>query len=633
MENDIKEIQNTEKYPKIKGKYKTMFGIPSKSIKILHTQLYELYSRSHIRNLVKPKDLHTIITNFFIKEYYPIISKNYHTNEKTIAILMGTIGFNLNIPNNIDNLNKLLYTDTDDIDLKIYTTELHYDKSKNNKSSVKSVLSLFKYVIITLFMYMKQIMAEIIDFTKNMFSTPQHIFKKELSKKSKKKSQTQKSQTQKLQTGGKNNPGIKQNQKSFGVLSDCRIYIQIKKGFGKEQTHEKIDITRLSYEDTYTLLFEKINDIDLLITSKLKYWVTYSKLLNVPKFLNALTFSDTKIYYPNLEENSTFYAYYLLNNDNEKENISNLTLDSLYNKHININEIIKSKHCGKSNNNCNYIVSSSLKVDLILMLQYAEFINDEDYENNNIIVPISSLFKYIKYFTKYLKLYIIIKFYNKTLTKEYMNNTKKLIYYVNKIFNKTIIEPETAQINIDYKKQINKLHQAFFIKQTMFPEYKVLKEVVDDYNNIKQYINKSRFLFKDLYEKYNYNNSLCNTKIHNVNLLNILNIIYSQDQNGGGKKINNKCKSILYGENNYRMHGNLNNELNNEVCDIYYYNKLKEIHKYSKYNSKHKLYKNINISKKISNMSYTEKTELIMNNIHNILKNDIKQIEDISKNI
>ena len=28
-----------------------------------------------------------------------------------------------------------------------------------------------------------------------------------------------------------------------------------------------------------------------------------------------------------------------------------------------------------------------------------------------------------------------------------------------------------------------------------------------------------------------------------------------------------------------------------------------------------------------------EKTELIMNNIHNILKNDIKQIEDISKNI
>ena len=310
-----------------------------------------------------------------------------------------------------------------------------------------------------------------------------------------------------------------------------------------------------------------------------------------------------------------------------------MTLDSLYNKHININEIIKSKHCGKSNNNCNYIVSSSLKVDLILMLQYAEFINDEDYENNNIIVPISSLFKYIKYFTKYLKLYIIIKFYNKTLTKEYMNNTKKLIYYVNKIFNKTIIEPETAQINIDYKKQINKLHQAFFIKQTMFPEYKVLKEVVDDYNNIKQYINKSRFLFKDLYEKYNYNNSLCNTKIHNVNLLNILNIIYSQDQNGGGKKINNKCKSILYGENNYRMHGNLNNELNNEVCDIYYYNKLKEIHKYSKYNSKHKLYKNINISKKISNMSYTEKTELIMNNIHNILKNDIKQIEDISKNI
>ena len=50
----------------------------------------------------------------------------------------------------------------------------------------------------------------------------------------------------------------------------------------------------------------------------IKYWINYSKLLNIPKFTNSLTFSDTKIYYPNLLENATFYAYYLLNHKNTK---------------------------------------------------------------------------------------------------------------------------------------------------------------------------------------------------------------------------------------------------------------------------------------------------------------------------
>ena len=45
------------------------------------------------------------------------------------------------------------------------------------------------------------------------------------------------------------------------------------------------------------------------------------------------------------------------------------------------------------------------------MLQYAEFINNEQYENNNIIVPMSALFKYSNYFIKYLRLNIIIKFF------------------------------------------------------------------------------------------------------------------------------------------------------------------------------------------------------------------------------
>jgi len=628
----IKEEANLNKYPKISGKYKTMFGIPNNVLKILHKDLYNLYSHSHLRNLVKPKSLHTIITNLFINEYYPIISKQYYTDEKTKAILMGTIGFNMNIPT---KLNKILYTDTDDIDLKIYTTKLQYDKSKNTPANVKSVLSLFRYIVITLFMFMKQVIAELIDFSKNMFLATKPNYKKSKSLKLNKNSdddynisqtqtqtQTQKqkqSQSSTSQDGGDIKQLIKHTQKSYGVMNSGSIYIQIKKSSSKdmnEQINEKIDITKLSYDETYKLIFEKIDDVDLLITSKIKYWINYSKLLNIPKFMNALTFSDTKIYYPNLLENTTFYAYYLLNDKNNKNTNTqtNLTLDKLYNNNINITDIIKVKNCGKNNNyNCNYIAPNSLKLDLILMLQYAEFINDEDYENNNIIVPISSLFKYIKYFTKYLKLYLIIKFYNKTLNKDYMNTTMKLIKTINKLYTKTIIEPENAPLNISYKKLINKLHQDFFIKQTMFPEYEIIREVVDDYNTITKYINKSRFLFKDLYETYKKEHKICNT--NTISLLNILNIVFgantdtntnTNSQNGGKHKCNKQHNFILY--------DNINDDISNELCE---------------------LETNINTLslKHTKKLSSREKSQLIIKNINNTLKNDIKHIKEISNSL
>jgi hypothetical protein len=612
MKNDdvIKENEeNPNKYPQISGKYKTMFGIPNHALKILHKDLYDLYSHSHLRNLVKPKSLHNIITNLFINEYYPIISKQYHIDEKTKAILMGTIGFNMNIPS---KLNKILYTDTDDIDLKIYTTKLHYDKSKNTPANVKSVLSLFRYIVITLFMFMKQVMAEVIDFSKNMFVATKPNYKKTRSQ----------SQSITLQDGGDIKQLIKHTQKSYGIMNSGSIYIQIKKSSSKdmkEQINEKIDITKLSYEETYKLIVEKIDDVDLLITSKIKYWINYSKLLNIPKFVNALTFSDTKIYYPNLLENTTFYSYYLLNDKNNKQTNTqnNLTLDTLYNRNINITDIIKVKNCGKNNYNCNYIALNSLKLDLILMLQYAEFINDEEYENNNIIVPISSLFKYTKYLTKYLKLYLIIKYYNKTLNKDYMNTTMKLIKTINKLYNKTTIEPENSEINISYKKQINKIHQDFFIKQTMFPEYEIIREVVDDYNTITKYINKSRFLFKDLYKTYEKEHKSCNT--NTVSLLNILNILfdtntdtYTNKQEGGTHKCNKKHQYILY--------DNINDDISNELCELETDTNIASL-KHTK-KDKH--------TKKISSKA---KTQLIIKNINNTLKNDIKHIKEISNSL
>ena len=553
-DNDVIQ-EYTDKYPKIDGKYKAMFGLPEKTLLLLRKQLYDLYSKSNatFTNIVKPKSLHTIISDLFVKEYYPIISKTYNTNEKTIAIIMGTIGFNMNIPPKLD---KLLYTDTDDIDLKIYTTQLHYDKKKNKPNNVKQVMSLFKYIVLTLFMYLKQVIGEIIECTKTIFSKNEN---EKTIKKTKKTNHTKTNTKTKTKTKTNHNNNTKtfknnniyqklinSKQKNFGYLNSVRIYIQIKQNIGinREEINDKIDITKLSYDATYNLLSDKVNDIDLLITSKIKYWMKYStKLVKKPKFLNTFTFSDTKIYYPNLAENTTFYTQYLLNYKYMNKSAythtptptptlaSNLTLDILYNKNINISDIIKYKHCGIKNNNCNYIAVNSLKIDLILMLQYAEFINDEVYEsesqttNTKIIVPISSLFKYIKYLTKYLKLYIIIKYYNKTLNKEYTNATIKFIHNINKINTTTTIEPENADINIQYKKSINKLHQNFFIKQTMFPEYNVLKEVVDEYNYIKQYINKSRFLFTEEFQKFKKISS--NIDMYDsVNLLNILDILY-----------------------------------------------------------------------------------------------------------
>ena len=285
-DTDLKNDDNPTKYQKISGKYKKMFGIPNNLLKILHKDLYELYSNSHLKNIVKPKSIHTIITNFFVNEYYPIISKNYHMDEHTKAILMGTIGFNMNIPQKLD---KLLYTETDDIDLKIYTTKLHYDKRKNKPENVKSVLSVFRYIVMTLFMYMKQIMYELIEFSKNIFMTLKPIYKKskkvkgnnndnnnnndndknnsnsysynydedanEDSDKDVDNNSNGSKKTKQSQDGGEIKQLIKYTQKSYGVMNSGSIYIQLKNNSNKEQLNEKIDITRLSYEELYHLIF------------------------------------------------------------------------------------------------------------------------------------------------------------------------------------------------------------------------------------------------------------------------------------------------------------------------------------------------------------------------------------------
>ena len=197
--------------------------------------------------------------------------------------------------------------------------------------------------------------------------------------------------------------------------------------------------------------------------------------------------------------------------------------------------------------NCNYIALNSLKIDLVLMLHYAEFIN---LENSNIDVPISSLFKYLKYLKKYLFLHIIIKFNNKTLTKEYNIITSKLLTFINNKLIKKIPdrEPEYSIKNIEYKKIINEFHQNFFIKQTMFTEFKLLKDVVNDYNYTKEYINKSRFLFKHLFLNNYYNKQNKEATCSNLTNLNILKLLFTNQENNKNHNknfnLNNKNKFI-----------------------------------------------------------------------------------------
>jgi hypothetical protein len=558
-------------YPKITNKYKTKFGISSKLIQKLHNELYNLYSNTNLKNIIKPKSIHTIINDLFITEYYPEVSKNYNINNKTAAVIMGTQALNMNIPEKLKNL---LYTETEDIDLKIYTTELHYDKKNNTMSNIKNVLSLFRYIIITLLFFMKQIISEIIDYTNSIFMPTISNYKNKKLKysnktiknnlnilKSRKTGKTGKTgKTKKTKTiyqksgqkGGKKSVHISDKKiekklinhtkTNYGFLKNINISVQIKNNSNKnlEKTQENLDITNLSYDDIYDTIYKKINDIDLLITTKINYKLYYSKLLTIPKFQKSLTFSDTKVYYPNMFENPTFYSYYLVNYYKNPKNKTKMTLELLDKYNLSISEIIKLSTCG---NNCNFIDIKSLQLDLILMLHYAEFINDENYENNTIIVPISALFKYRKYFMKFLKLNIIIKFYNKTLNKDFVNKTTEIINYLSTQIpiTKTNGTLELASNNILYKKALNKFHQNFFIKQTMFPEYELLRDCVNDYNNIKLYINKSRLLFTDLYKDYNttkQNDILGN----NNSLLNILDYIINKEDSMSGSSLSSDKK-------------------------------------------------------------------------------------------
>jgi len=597
------ENQQHHEYPKIEGKLKGIFGFQSYLTNKIRHKIFDLYSKSNVRSPILSSQIHNIILELFIEEYYPLISRNIKTDKYNMVVIMGGSAYNMNIP---IKMTKNLYTPTDDIDMKIYTTDIN--SISKNPEKLSHVLSLFKYLIIIICLYIKQILTEIVEYGRNAFEPSEPYVKKTIKKiynqsikfnstKSDVKSKSHSTSKIYGQNGGeyKNQYLIKLKQRRFGVLKSFKFKIQFKKGHEKEI----IDITDLSFEDCYKLIMSKLTDPDTMITTKINYSIKYINLI-IPynSNLKPITFSDTKIIYPNVQ-NPSFFSYYFMNKN--KQLNTNITLDTLLKQKINITDIINTKPC---KNNCHFISVKCLQVDVIFMLRFAELLMLEDLTKGVIVVPVESLYKYYKYMIKFIRLHIIKKFFNGTLANniEFINASRKLIKYIeNNLKKETSIFGETLPINILYKNIINNFHQGFFIKKTMLPEYNALTELIDDYHNTIYFIEKSCALFKKLDDEQ----TNTGETIESISIQVADKHLFDdklKDMNGGMPHSSKKTKIILH--DNYSFE---DTELDNHL--LIKDNNTKT-HKYSE-----------------------KENQIIIDKIHRMLKNEINSLDKISHSI
>lgn len=469
---------NKNKQPELRGRLRELFGIPSKLLPKLKYQIKNAYSNPRIKSIT-PEILHKIIIDLFASDYFPIISRNIHIDKFNQAVIMGGVAFNQNVPAKMP----FLKLDTDDIDLKIYTTDINY--LEKNEKALYRVLSVFRFSVIIMCMYLKQILELIIyltnDLIKDNTSKKHHQHTKKTIDKNKK---TKKQIGGMLDFVGK------------GLLNDYQINILLKKKNENNvnETISKLELTNMTYSQIFNEIMYSIDDADLLITNKIGYNLRYGDVIKPGKF-RTITFSDSKVIYPN-KENPAFYSYYLLHN---KKDV-NKTIEQLINANLSIDKLMDTKTCG---NNCKYISYNTLITDTVLMLSYADLLYYENLElNGKVLVPVGFLFKYYKYLTKYIRLYVIKKYYENKLNTDFLNAAKKLwLYSWNNL--KVITSPlgETNDINIAYKKLLNEFHQNLFINKSLLNEYPELKEAIDDYTTIAYYINTSRALFKEIDSK------------------------------------------------------------------------------------------------------------------------------------
>ena len=494
--------------PELKGRMRDLFGITPRLILKLKYQIKNLYANSKIRNIA-PELLHKIAINLFANDYFAITSRNIRIDKFTNSIIMGGVAYNMNVPQSMP----FLKLDTDDIDLKIYTTDINY--LEKNEKAVNRVLSILRFTVIIICMYSKQILELIKIITKeihedsNKNKTQWKSNKDKIKKDKTKKDKTKKDKTKKDKTKG----NIKfpkyltkkiHNKKQRGgapvkygtFLNDYNIFVQIKKKNedNVNEVIEKIDLSKMSYADIFSTIMTKIDDPDVLVTNKISYNIQYADGQIHSKY-RSITFSDTKIIYPN-KENPAFYAQYLMNNP---KNVGK-KIETLINEYIPIDSIIETRPCG---NNCKFSSVKTLLLDTALMLSYADLLAYENLETTGkVLVPVGFLYKYYKYLTKYLRLFVIKKYANSTLNDKFLNQSKQLWNYVmNNLKVNTSLISETDKVNIEYKKLINEFHQNLFINQSLLNNYSELKEPIQEYSTMVYYINNSRSLFKDVDSK------------------------------------------------------------------------------------------------------------------------------------
>lgn len=468
----------------IKGKLKDLFGIPGKLIPKLRENIHDTYSNIPPGKNLTTDTIHNIAINLFINDYYPIISKNIKTDKYNKAVIMGGVAFNRNVPAKIP----FLKMDTDDIDIKIYTTAINYLEKEQN--ALAKALSVFRFTTIIQSMYLKQVL----EFLKTNILAQTNFSRTHSSIINTKKSKTSKTSKTKNITMKKTS---KAKAKAKGYLKDYKIIFQIKKKNDDLKIYEiiqTIELTETSYTDLYNIIMSNIDDADLLATFKIGY--------NMSGFKNKyryITFSDCKIIYPSIE-NPAFYSYYFLNNRKNE----NMTLEKLLKLSIPVDNILNLKSCG---NNCTYLSINSLLVDIALMLSYVDLLPYENLKANDekkvFLIPIGYIFKYYKYFIKFTRLFVLRKYYEGTLKGgNFINAVRNLnMYVLNNLRVNTSNLGEYDDKTIEYKKLINDFHQGFFYNKTISDNYPELSEIVDEYHILVHYINVSRSLFKQVDDK------------------------------------------------------------------------------------------------------------------------------------
>ena len=494
---------NKEKIYELPGGMRDLFGIPPKLISTLKYQIKHAYSNPRIKT-IRPETLHKIIIDLFASDYYPVVSRNIRIDKYNYAVVMGGVAFNQNVPKKLP----FLKLDTDDIDLKIYTTDINY--LEKNEKALYRVLSIFRFSVIIMCMYLKQILELIKRFTNDYTSgatshkqqyqqkpnQPQHQqHQQKPQQKPKHKYQTKKySDKKKKQRGGASklhSHVSNRNLASKGVLNDYQILVLLKKKNENNvnETISKLELMNMTYSEIFNKLMYTIDDADLLLTNKIGYNMRYGNTIKEGKF-RSIAFSDLKVIYPN-KENPAFYSYYFMNNKKEINN----SIEKLINNKIPMEKIMETLSCS---NNCKYISTETLLIDTTLMLSYADLLAYEKLTNGGkVLVPVGFLFKYYKYITKYIRLFVIKKYNQGTLTDSFLNASRNLCTYVwNNLKQNTSQVSETDDINIAYKKLLNEFHQNLFINKSLLTEYPELKEAIDEYTTIVYYINTSRALFK-----------------------------------------------------------------------------------------------------------------------------------------